>query len=152
VLNPQVNGVRFDITRTGSPSPRQVASTERRVAHEAAELEHDAEQYPDERGEILLEASMAWRRAATTTAPITFSNRSPKLVERMPPTLGSSSPATPSTKETALQRHPGWTQTRLRYVATVLEERHIRRPPARNDRCWCGSGVQYKECCGRPNL
>ena len=43
-------------------------------------------------------------------------------------------------------------QTRLRYLATVPEERHIRWPPARNDRCWCGSGVKYKKCCGRPNL
>lgn len=43
-------------------------------------------------------------------------------------------------------------QTRLRYVGTVPEERHIRWPPARNDRCWCGSGVKYKKCCGRPNI
>lgn len=25
-------------------------------------------------------------------------------------------------------------------------------PPARNDRCWCGSAAKYKKCCGRPNL
>jgi tetratricopeptide (TPR) repeat protein len=43
-------------------------------------------------------------------------------------------------------------QTRSRYLPTVPEERHIRWPPARNDRCWCGSGVKYKKCCGRPNL
>lgn len=23
-------------------------------------------------------------------------------------------------------------------------------PPARNDRCWCGSGLKYKKCCGAP--
>ncbi|MEQ4300535.1 SEC-C metal-binding domain-containing protein [Plantactinospora sp. B6F1] len=33
------------------------------VADEAAALEAEAEQYPDERGEILLEAADAWRRA-----------------------------------------------------------------------------------------
>jgi hypothetical protein len=43
-------------------------------------------------------------------------------------------------------------RTRSRYLATVPEERHIRWPPARNDRCWCGSGIKYKKCCGRPNL
>jgi uncharacterized protein YecA (UPF0149 family) len=21
-------------------------------------------------------------------------------------------------------------------------------PPRRNDRCWCGSGLKYKRCCG----
>jgi len=21
-------------------------------------------------------------------------------------------------------------------------------PPARNERCWCGSGQKYKKCCG----
>jgi hypothetical protein len=34
-----------------------------RLAQEAAALEHGAEEYPDQRGEILLEASTAWRRA-----------------------------------------------------------------------------------------
>lgn len=23
-------------------------------------------------------------------------------------------------------------------------------PPGRNERCWCGSGVKYKKCCGGP--
>ncbi|WP_371320615.1 SEC-C metal-binding domain-containing protein [Saccharothrix yanglingensis] len=23
-------------------------------------------------------------------------------------------------------------------------------PPARNDRCWCGSAAEYEKCCGRP--
>jgi hypothetical protein len=41
--------------------------------------------------------------------------------------------------------------TRERYLATVPQARHIRWPPARNDRCWCGSGIKYKKCCGRPN-
>jgi len=26
------------------------------------------------------------------------------------------------------------------------------RPPRRNDRCWCGSGVKYKRCCGAPRF
>jgi hypothetical protein len=42
--------------------------------------------------------------------------------------------------------------TRLRYLATVPQERHISWPPARNDRCWCGSQIKYKRCCGRPNI
>lgn len=25
-------------------------------------------------------------------------------------------------------------------------------PPARNDRCWCGSGLKYKKCCGAPGF
>lgn len=25
-------------------------------------------------------------------------------------------------------------------------------PPARNDRCWCGSGRKYKQCCGHPTV
>ncbi len=25
-------------------------------------------------------------------------------------------------------------------------------PPERNDPCWCGSGVKYKKCCGRPSV
>ncbi|GAB2735032.1 SEC-C domain-containing protein [Nocardioides pakistanensis] len=25
-------------------------------------------------------------------------------------------------------------------------------PPGRNDRCWCGSGVKYKKCCGAPGF
>ncbi|MEW2382414.1 hypothetical protein AB0873_10040 [Micromonospora sp. NPDC047707] len=33
------------------------------VAAEAAALEAEVEQYPDERGEILLEAADTWRRA-----------------------------------------------------------------------------------------
>jgi hypothetical protein len=33
------------------------------TADEAAALEAEAEEYPDERGEILLEAAKAWRRA-----------------------------------------------------------------------------------------
>ena len=35
----------------------------------------------------------------------------------------------------------------------LLDERYeqgfgIPWPPARNSRCWCGSGVKYKKCCG----
>lgn len=25
-------------------------------------------------------------------------------------------------------------------------------PPSRNDRCWCGSALKYKKCCGAPGL
>jgi len=41
--------------------------------------------------------------------------------------------------------------TRERYSTTVPQAQHIRWPPARNDRCWCGSGIKYKKCCGRPS-
>jgi tetratricopeptide (TPR) repeat protein len=40
-----------------------VSSVSMSVADEAAALEAEVEQYPDERGEILLEAADAWRRA-----------------------------------------------------------------------------------------
>src|SRR5439155_7147533 len=36
---------------------------------EAAALEVEAEEYPDERGEILLEAGEAWRRAGRSDRP-----------------------------------------------------------------------------------
>jgi uncharacterized protein YecA (UPF0149 family) len=47
-----------------------------------------------------------------------------------------------------------------------VEEAHVRRgyldeqarlgnklvwPPARNERCWCGSNIKYKRCCGHQN-
>jgi hypothetical protein len=41
---------------------------------------------------------------------------------------------------------------RQRYLVTVPEERWIHWPPERNARCWCGSGVKYKKCCGRPGV
>lgn len=30
----------------------------------------------------------------------------------------------------------------------ALEGRSVPWPPGRNDRCWCGSGRKYKQCCG----
>jgi hypothetical protein len=41
---------------------------------------------------------------------------------------------------------------RRQYLVTVPEERWTRWPPERNHRCWCGSGIKYKKCCGRPGI
>jgi hypothetical protein len=42
--------------------------------------------------------------------------------------------------------------TRRQYLLTVPEERWTSWPPERNGRCWCGSGIKYKKCCGRPGI
>jgi tetratricopeptide (TPR) repeat protein len=39
---------------------------------------------------------------------------------------------------------------RVKYCEMVPEQRTIAWPPSRNAACWCGSGVKYKKCCGRP--
>lgn len=39
---------------------------------------------------------------------------------------------------------------RVKYCETVPERQTIAWPPSRNAACWCGSGVKYKKCCGRP--
>ena len=41
--------------------------------------------------------------------------------------------------------------TRAGYSATLAQRRDpslIAWPPGRNQRCWCGSGRKYKQCCG----
>lgn len=43
----------------------------------------------------------------------------------------------------------GASSSRARYAAEVSRRgRAIAWPPARNERCWCGSGAKYKKCCG----
>lgn len=43
--------------------------------------------------------------------------------------------------------------TRMACLAEIVGEGGaIGWPPERNARCWCGSGVKYKKCCGRPGL
>ncbi len=41
---------------------------------------------------------------------------------------------------------------RARYAADLCSapSRVIAWPPGRNERCWCGSGRKYKQCCGAP--
>jgi hypothetical protein len=39
-----------------------------------------------------------------------------------------------------------------RYVTRLAASAGLPWPPARNAPCWCGSGVKYKKCCGRPGL
>ncbi len=39
-----------------------------------------------------------------------------------------------------------------RYSGRIAATSGIAWPPARNAPCWCGSGVKYKKCCGRPGL
>lgn len=41
-------------------------------------------------------------------------------------------------------------EVRKRYCASIADARTLTWPPARNAPCWCGSGVKYKKCCGRP--
>ncbi|MCG3749638.1 SEC-C metal-binding domain-containing protein [Amycolatopsis sp. Poz14] len=46
---------------------------------------------------------------------------------------------------------PAAEDTRLACMNEIFEEGGaIDWPPARNERCWCGSGGKYKKCCGRP--
>jgi hypothetical protein len=41
--------------------------------------------------------------------------------------------------------------SRARYAAEIgRTERVVTWPPGRNEPCWCGSGMKYKRCCGRP--
>ncbi|MEV8439270.1 tetratricopeptide repeat protein [Actinosynnema sp. NPDC051121] len=41
--------------------------------------------------------------------------------------------------------------TRLACLSEIVAEGGtIGWPPARNERCWCGSTLKYKKCCGRP--
>ena len=41
-------------------------------------------------------------------------------------------------------------EVRKRYCASIADARTLTWPPARNAPCWCGTGVKYKKCCGRP--
>ena len=41
-------------------------------------------------------------------------------------------------------------EVRRRYCASIADARTLTWPPARNAPCWCGTGVKYKKCCGRP--
>jgi uncharacterized protein YecA (UPF0149 family) len=48
---------------------------------------------------------------------------------------------------------PANEKTRLACIDEIVAEGGvIAWPPARNSSCWCGSGVKYKKCCGRPDL
>lgn len=43
---------------------------------------------------------------------------------------------------------PGSASARSAYAAHVrFQGKSIPWPPRRNDRCWCGSGKKYKDCC-----
>lgn len=39
-----------------------------------------------------------------------------------------------------------------RYSTQIAPTVGLSWPPPRNAPCWCGSGVKYKKCCGRPGL
>ncbi|XVS65911.1 tetratricopeptide repeat protein [Actinosynnema sp. CA-299493] len=46
---------------------------------------------------------------------------------------------------------PAEEQTRRACLNEIVEEGGtVAWPPARNERCWCGSTLKYKKCCGRP--
>jgi hypothetical protein len=46
---------------------------------------------------------------------------------------------------------PADEDTRLACLNEIFEEGGaIGWPPTRNERCWCGSALKYKKCCGRP--
>ncbi len=52
-------------------------------------------------------------------------------------------------------RGPGAGPTRSSYAADrvrIAAADVVAWPPARNDRCWCGSGRKYKQCCGSVRL
>ena len=47
------------------------------------------------------------------------------------------------------EHEPAEPATRAAYAAHLgLSGRARPWPPGRNDRCWCGSGLKYKKCCG----
>ena len=48
-------------------------------------------------------------------------------------------------------RDPASSGSRANYAGTLAQRRDpslIAWPPGRNERCWCGSGRKYKQCCG----
>jgi tetratricopeptide (TPR) repeat protein len=46
---------------------------------------------------------------------------------------------------------PSESATRSRYAADMLRRGDaLQWPPRRNERCWCGSGRKYKQCCASP--
>lgn len=46
---------------------------------------------------------------------------------------------------------PEQSGSRASYAAELARQGRARRwPPQRNEPCWCGSGLKYKRCCGRP--
>lgn len=50
---------------------------------------------------------------------------------------------------------PGAGPTRSSYAAErvrIAADDVVAWPPSRNDRCWCGSGRKYKQCCGSVRL
>jgi hypothetical protein len=48
---------------------------------------------------------------------------------------------------------PARRSTRMAYMNAMGVDAPVRPwPPGRNAGCWCGSGVKYKRCCGRPGF
>ena len=71
------------------------------------------------------------------------------LVKRMPGHTITVSPLAVNELVAAEGERAGTGEARSEQAARILEEgRALRWPPARNDRCWCGSGRKYKQCCG----
>jgi tetratricopeptide (TPR) repeat protein len=67
----------------------------------------------------------------------------------LPGTRVSVAPITVAELETAAGDRAGTAETRSALAARVHQQgRAVAWPPGRNDRCWCGSGRKYKQCCG----
>jgi hypothetical protein len=71
------------------------------------------------------------------------------LAKRMPGHMITVSPLAIDELVAAEGERAGTGEARSEQAARILEEgRALTWPPARNDRCWCGSGRKYKQCCG----
>ena len=71
------------------------------------------------------------------------------LAKGLPGHRVSVAPLTVAELDEAAGDRAGTGEARSRLAARIHQQgRAIAWPPARNDRCWCGSGRKYKQCCG----
>ena len=84
----------------------------------------------------------------------------PYIISAIIGLLHDGSPSEPAVRPTHTQAVQNLSPEQIRQlaqqIASDLERQHIgdqshpSRPPGRNERCWCGSGMKYKKCCGDP--
>ena len=71
------------------------------------------------------------------------------LAKGLPGHRVSIAPLTVAELDASAGERGGTGEARSELAAHVHQQgRAIDWPPGRNDRCWCGSGRKYKQCCG----
>ena len=71
------------------------------------------------------------------------------LARGLPGHRVSVAPITVAELDEAAGDRAGTGEARAALAARVHQQgRAVAWPPERNDRCWCGSGRKYKQCCG----